>query len=112
MNTAINKYSLLNGDELEGHFSNFLIDSWSYSGVSTFARNEKEFERRYIYREPSRKSPTTVAGNAYHGALQLYFENLRETGEETSITEMEEAAFKIIDEIRANEWKLGKKLLL
>lgn len=109
MNTTINKYSLLSGDELEGHFSNFLIDSWSYSGVSTFARNEKEFERRYIYREPSRKSPTTVAGTAYHGALQLYFENLRETGEETSITEMEEAAFKIIDEVRANEWKLGKK---
>ena len=72
MSTAVNKYSLLQGDELEGYFSQFLVDSWSYSGVATFARNEKEFERRYIYREPSRKSATTVAGTAYHAALQLF----------------------------------------
>lgn len=76
MTQAINKYSLLSGDELENHFSNFLIDSWSYSAVATFARNEKEFERRYIYREPSRRSATTVAGTAYHAALQHYFECL------------------------------------
>lgn len=106
---AINKYSMINGEELESHFSNFLIDSWSYSGVATFARNEKEFERRYIYREPSRRSATTVAGTAYHAALQLYFETLRDTGAEASIADMQEAAFKCIDEIGANDWKLGKK---
>lgn len=109
MNTAVNKYSLLQGDELEEHFSRFLVDSWSYSGIATFARNEKEFERRYIYREPSRRSATTVAGIAYHAAVQLFFENLRDTGEEISITQMEEEAFRSIDKVRANEWKLGKK---
>ena len=109
MTQRINKYSLLNGDELENHFSNFLIDSWSYSGVATFARNEKEFERRYIYREPSRRSATTVAGTAYHAALQLYFETLRDCGTEASIADMQEAAFKSIDEMKANDWKLGKK---
>lgn len=109
MSNAINRYSLLTGDALEEHFANFLIDSWSYSGVSTFARNEKEFERRYIYREPSRRSATTVAGTAYHAALQLYFENLRDTGNEPSIADMQEAAFKSIDEMQANDWKLGKK---
>lgn len=109
MSTAVNKYSLLQGDELEGHFSQFLVDSWSYSGVATFARNEKEFERRYIYREPSRKSATTVAGTAYHAALQLFFENLRDNGVETSLAEMQEEAFKSIDKVKANEWKLGKK---
>ncbi len=109
MKRAVNKYSLLRGDELEDHFSNFLIDSWSYSGVATFARNEKEFERRYIYREPSRRSATTVAGTAYHAALQLYFETLRDTGAEANIAEMQEAAFKSIDEMKANDWKLGKK---
>lgn len=77
------------GDELEEHFSQFLIDSWSYSGVATFARNEKEFERRYIYREPSRKSAITVAGTAYHAALQHYFETLRDTGEEASIATLQ-----------------------
>lgn len=109
MTQAINKYSLLSGDELENHFSNFLIDSWSYSAVATFSRNEKEFERRYIYREPSRRSATTVAGTAYHAALQLYFETLRDDGIEATIAEMEEAAFASIDEMKANEWKLGKK---
>lgn len=108
MNTAVNRYSLLQGDEMEEHFSQFLIDSWSYSGVATFARNEKEFERRYIYREASRKSATTVAGTAYHAALQLFFENLRD-GVETSLAKMQEEAFKAIDKVQANEWKLGKK---
>ncbi len=109
MNDTINKYSLLTDEQFEEHFSQFLIDSWSYSGVATFARNEKEFERRYIYREPSRRSPTTVAGTAYHAALQLYFEKLRDEGEEISITQMQEAAFAAIDQVKANEWKLGKK---
>lgn len=109
MTQAINKYSLLSGDELENHFSNFLIDSWSYSAVATFSRNEKEFERRYIYREPSRRSATTVAGTAYHAALQLYFESLRDTGVEATIAEMQEKAFEVIDNMKANDWKLGKK---
>lgn len=109
MTRPINKYSLLFGDELENHFSNFLVDSWSYSGVATFARNEKEFERRYIYCEPSRRSATTVAGTAYHKALQLYFETLRDNGTEATIADMQEAAFNSIDEMKANEWKLGKK---
>lgn len=114
MNAEPNKYALLSGDALEEHFSNFLIDSWSYSAVATFARNEKEFERRYIYREPSRKSPTTVAGTAYHAALECYFTRLREIKEgidipEVSISEMQEEAYSVIDKIKANEWKLGKK---
>ena len=108
MNTAVNKYSLLMGDAMEEHLSNFLVDSWSYSGVATFARNEKEFERRYIYREPSRRSPTTVAGTAYHAALQLFFENLRD-GIQTPITAMQEQAYAEIDKMEANQWKLGKK---
>lgn len=106
---AINKYSLLDHEALENHFSDFLVDSWSYSSVATFSRNEKEFERRYIYREPSRRSPTTVAGTAYHSALQLYFEALRDTGAEPTMAEMQEAAWAVIDDIPANSWKLGKK---
>lgn len=108
MNTAINKYSLLTGDELEAHLSNFLISSWSYSAVATFARNEKEFERRYIYREPSRRSSSTVAGTAYHAALEIFFQDLRDTGEEKTLAELQEIAFSSIDSVRANTWKLGK----
>lgn len=109
MNASINKYSLLTGDELEAHLSNFLVDSWSYSAVATFARNEKEFERRYIYRESSRRSATTVAGTAYHAALEDFFRTLRDSGEELSLAELEEIAFASIDAVRANDWKLGKR---
>lgn len=28
-------------EQLEEIFSNYLVGSWSYSGISTFARNEK-----------------------------------------------------------------------
>lgn len=108
MSTTVNKYSLISGDQLEEHFSQFLIDSWSFSGVSTFARNEKEFERRYIYREPSRKSATTVAGTAYHAALELFFSALKE-GDLKQIADLQECAYKEIDKVEANEWKLGKK---
>lgn len=108
MNTTVNKYTQLSNDELNEHFSQFLIDSWSFSGVSTFARNEKEFERRYIYREPSRKSATTVAGTAYHAALELFFTSMRD-GEIKPISELQECAYKEIDKVEANEWKLGKK---
>lgn len=109
MNTSINRYSLLSGDELEAHLSNFLVDSWSYSAVATFARNEKEFERRYIYREPSRRSATTVAGTAYHAALEDFFKTLRDSGEELTLAELQEIAFASIDAVRANDWKLGKR---
>ena len=98
----------MSGEELEEHFSNFLVDSWSYSGVSTFARNEKEFERRCIYREPSRKSATTIAGIAYHAALELFFTSMRD-GEIKQITDLQECAYQEIDKVKANEWKLGKK---
>ena len=109
MNAPVNRYSLLTGDRLDEHFSRFLVDSWSYSGVATFARNEKEFERRHIYREPSRRSPSTVAGTAYHAALQLFFENLRDTGEETPLPLLREAAWREIDKTEANRWKTGRK---
>lgn len=108
MTPAINKYITLSDDQLEEHFSQFLIDSWSYSAVATFARNEKEFERRYIYREPSRSSATTVAGTAYHAGLRLFFENLH-NGVETTIVQMQERAYAEIDTVDANRWKLGKK---
>lgn len=102
-------YAGLQGDALVEHLSQFLIDSWSYSAVTTFARNEKEFERRYIYREPSRRSASTVAGTAYHAALELFFDNLRQ-GILTSITALQQQAYASIDLVEANQWKLTKTL--
>jgi hypothetical protein len=101
-------YKSFSEDAVEELLSNFLVDSWSYSSVTCFSRNEKDFERRYVYREPYRQSPTAVAGTAYHAALKAYFEALRD-GEELSIAEMQRAAYAIIDEVDANAWKLLKK---
>lgn len=104
----MNHYSQLSNEELENHFSSFLIDSWSYSRVAQFARNEKEFERIAIYREESRIGVSAVSGNAYHKALEYYFSAIKLGREPLSLPELEQIAFEEIDSVPANLWKLGK----
>lgn len=101
------QYKGLNADQYEALFSNFLIDSWSYSKVSQFARNEKAFEMRYIYRMPARSSASTVAGNAYHEALEYYFKSLKNNTPKDLI-DLEREVFQYIEEIPSNQWKLQK----
>lgn len=103
----MNHYASLSPDELENHFSGFLIDSWSYSRVAQFSRNEKEFERTAIYHEPSKSGVSAVVGNAYHKALEFYFSELQ-NGKTLTLPEMEQIAYEYIDEFPANNWKLGK----
>ena len=100
-------YKSYTEEQLEELNSNFLIDSWSYSKVMQFARNEKAFEMLYIYGERAKSSPTTIAGQAYHYALQFFFSKLKE-GEELSQPEVELLAFNYIEEVPANDWKLQK----
>ncbi len=97
-------YSL---EELNDLFSNFLIDSWSYSKITSFARNEKAFEMQYIYGLYGRNSATTVAGTAYHSALQFYFEQ-KKAGKKADIIELEQVAFTVINDVKPNYWKLQK----
>lgn len=94
-------------DQLDELFSQFLISSWSYSKVTSFARNEKAFEMQSIYGQYAKKSATTVAGQAYHEALQYYFENKKE-GKALDVVELEAAAFAYIDQLPGNQWKLQK----
>ena len=103
----MNQYKQLDTDQLQELFSQFLIDSWSYSKVSTFARNEKCFEMQYIFGVYSKKSATTVAGNAYHTALEYYFRSLKE-GVSIDLVELELSAFQYINIFPANQWKLQK----
>ena len=106
----MNKYSSYSADQLEELFSNYLIDSWSYSKVGTFARNEKAFEMLYIYCEKERRSVSSIAGNAYHEALKAYFENWTAViGSNQNIVSMTELAYQYIDEIPANDWRLSDK---
>lgn len=103
----MNQYKLLTEDQRSELHSNFLIDSWSYSKLSTFARNEKAFEMVYIYGVYGKSSASQIAGQAYHKALEYYFSKKKE-GEEIDIVDAEKSAFDYIEEIPANYWKLQK----
>jgi S-DNA-T family DNA segregation ATPase FtsK/SpoIIIE len=100
-------YKSYTPDQYQELFSNFLISSWSYSKVSGFARNQKAFEMQYIYGLYSRNSSTTIAGKAYHEALEYYFLQKKE-GKTLELPELEACAFAFIDSVPANEWKLQK----
>lgn len=100
-------YKDMTPDEIEAVNSQFLIDSWSYSKVTQFARNEKAFEMLYVYNYKSKKSSTTVAGSAYHAALEAYFKKKKD-GYNFDIVDMEGLAFTYIENVAANQWKLQK----
>jgi len=100
-------YNSLNHEQLQDLFSQFLVDRWSYSSVTGFARNEKAFEMQYIYGMYGRKSATAIAGSAYHAALQFYFEKKKE-GIEVDVITLEQVAFEYIESVEANKWKLQK----
>lgn len=105
----MNRYASYTDEQKEELLSNYLIDSWSYSKVVSFARNEKSFEKQEIYRERFRRSASTIAGSAYHAALEHYFKRLMD-GEEASLIDLERLAFEYIDSTSANEWMLQKTL--
>jgi len=94
-------------DEKDGLLSRFLVNSWSYSRVSTFARNEKAFEMSYIFGMKGKSSATTVAGQAYHAAVEAYFFAIKR-GDIMTAADLEIIAFNYIDEYKGNWWKLQK----
>jgi len=100
-------YKTFNIDELQELQSNFLINSWSYSRVTSFARNEKAFEMQYIFGLFSRNSATTIAGQAYHEALQYFFLS-KKNGKVLDLVELEASAFQYIEGVPANRWKIQK----
>ncbi|WP_336716332.1 DNA translocase FtsK [Chryseobacterium mucoviscidosis] len=97
-------YKSYTNDQLEEHNSNFIIKKWDFSKVAQFARNEKGFEMIYIYGYQTKKSSTSVAGNAYH-LISEYFK-AKQKGETLSLPELEKLAFEYIENVPANKWKL------
>lgn len=100
-------YDTLTPEETEEHLSQFIIDSWSYSKVTTFARHEAAFELQHIYKVYSRSSSTTIAGNAYHAAHHYYWVS-KSTGIQVDLIELQKAAYEYIDSVGADKWKLQK----
>lgn len=95
-------------EELTKHLSQFLVSSWSYSAVGTFSRNPKAYEMQYVYGYRSKSSATTVAGNAYHEALQHYFNMMKANEVLPELVDLETIAFNYIEEVEPRDWKLQK----
>lgn len=100
----MNKYLKYTPEQMEEHLSGYLIDSWSYSGVQCFARNEKAFEMQYIYCENDRKSIRAMAGSAYHEALKEFF-SIWKPGVKPEFVALTAVAYGYLDEVPANDWK-------
>lgn len=100
-------YKDYTNEQHEELLSHYLIDSWSYSRVSTFARNEKEFEMRYLYNEYGKTSATAVGGQAYHAALEWYFGQMVRN-ENADIVDLQLAATSRIEDVPAYQWKIQK----
>lgn len=104
----MNKYSNYSQEQLAELFSGYLIESWSYSKVSCFSRNEKQFEKNYVYAEQDKRGVSSIAGNAYHEALAVYFSIF--DGGAPDIIMLSEIAYEYLDEVPSNVWKLTDKL--
>ena len=101
-------YKSYGKEQIENLLSQFLVNRWSYSAVSSFSRNPKAFEMEYIYGYRSKKSSTTIAGNAYHSALELYFKAMKEGAELPGLLEMTTIAYNYIEDLEPKVWKLQK----
>jgi hypothetical protein len=102
-------------DKYEAILSNFLISYWSYSAISAYQGNQKRFEKEHIYRERGASPATTIAGSAYHYALEQYFKSKQKVLEgkyekELDVLECSDIAFNFIDEYPAHKWKTQKTL--
>lgn len=104
----MNQYAKFTKEQMEEHFSYYLLDSWSYSKVSCFARNEKAFEKEYIYCEKGKRSASSIAGNAYHKALECYFASFGSGFPQPMLIDLQDVAYKYIDEVPVTDWKLQK----
>lgn len=104
----MNQYSKFTTEQMNEHLSFYLLDSWSYSKVACFARNEKAFEKEYIYCERGQRSASSIAGNAYHKALEYFFSRMKGGYEQPSIIDLQQVAYAYIDEVPSPDWKLQK----
>lgn len=105
----MNKYKQLSSEELAEHLDSFLIDHWSVSSVAEFIRNEKSFERKYIYKDyDSAQSKSAIIGNVYHQSLMRVFEVYKASGELMTYDAALAIAYEFLDKVGANEYKIEK----
>jgi len=109
----MNKYAQLSGEELTKHKEGFLIDHWSVSSVSEFIRNEKSFERKYIFKDYDReKSVSSIIGDVYHHAVMEFFRYYQGTKERMGYDVLLRIAHAKLERFGADEYKPQKKLTI
>lgn len=97
-------YKTYTPEQLEEHFSNFIIKSISFSKTAQFSRNEKAFEMIYIYGYHTKSPSSGVSGNAYHEISNYW--RAKQKGITLSLPELEKIAYDYIEDVPANKWKL------
>jgi hypothetical protein len=103
------QYKVLSREDQELLLSTFLIDSWSYSKVNTFSRNQIVFEMESIFGLYGKSSSSNIAGKGYHKAMDYFFSQYKE-GVLVALPDLETTAFEEIGAVPANRWKLSKTL--
>lgn len=103
----MNRFKQLRGDELENHLNDYRLTSWSYSKVSSFARNELAFEMEYIYEAARKVSVASAYGQAYHAALEAYFNALKD-GEQLLLDDIQQVAAEHISKRKPEDWRTSK----
>lgn len=101
-------YKTYSAEQLENHLSQFLVSNWSYSSASAFARNQKAYEMQYVYGYRAKSSSTTIAGQAYHKSVEMYFAMMKQNEMLPDLVTLEQIAFDYIENVDARDWKLQK----
>lgn len=109
----MNKFSLLEGEALEQHFSSFLIRHWSVSAIADFTNNEKAFEKKYIFKQYSKTdSLPSIIGNVYHKALMAFWLEFQLVGTKMNFDEFSQVAYTELNKVGANRYRAYKGVTL
>lgn len=108
----MNKYTQLSPEVLQNHLDGFLIEHWSVSAVSEFIRNEKSFEKKYVFKDyDSQSGVSAIMGRVYHEALMGFFQEFK-GGRKMGFDELSILAHSILDQVADNEYAPQKNKTL
>lgn len=107
----MNQYAALSVEEQEELLSNYLIEHWSVSSVRSFIRNEKDFEREYIFKDRTDiRGLSAIIGRCYHKALMDWFQAYQQGEERLGFDPLMMIAHAELESIPANEYKVTEKV--
>jgi len=87
----------------------YLIEHWSNSGVATFIRNPKAFEKKYIFgSRDTDRSLSSIIGSVYHSTLMSFFYCLKDFGEVMALDALMDTAHRKLDAIGADQYRPQK----